>query len=822
MKIREAIPVLRPVLSDSVDTRGEKYSPARLLDERIRTDLSKAPVKEVDMNSDSTYILPRPKKGDAIYMMQAEVMSDRYMKGNLKVVSDAMFTVLDDDKELMKKTSAEDSVKGAAEKNTAIILEPNRVKRITVKAIVSSEKASDAAVKLVFKPDEKYADANLTISPNLKHRFLLENTTNGNRVRSTSISPDGKYVILNHVDMVEQDKPRGYSVLVDLRNGQTVNSSLPQGCRWTPGSQLFYTQKSGDGSYSLYFVQLPSMHSELKYEGLPTSDFEWSPTMKYIIYEDSDEGVKESGPLRRYISQDDRIPGNRTRVNLKKYDLETGLSQSLTYGNHSTSLMDISRDGEKLLYMSVRQTPSRYPFQYTDLVQLNVNSLATDTIYSDNGFANGAKYSPDGKSVLVWGSPRTFGELGVNAGDQPTVNDFDCQLFIHDIASGKTRAMTRDFDPSVAGSPVWNAADGNIYFMGLDGFYRKLYRMNPKDGKITNLPVDCDLMGNFSMGDRESKWISYTGEGYTYAGRGYLLNLSTGKNSVLSDPLAPELAKIEFGKTEDWKFTASDGTVIDGTFTLPPDFDPTKKYPMLVYYYGGTSPSQKSMSHPYVPQLYASRGYVVYVLNPSGTYGYGQEFSARHVNAWGKRTAEDIIEGVKEFCRTHPYVNDKKIGCFGASYGGFMTQYLQTLTDIFAAAVSHAGISNVTSYWGEGYWGYTYNTIAAAESYPWNNPDLFTKQGSLFNADKIHTPLLLIHGTADTNVPIGESIQLFNALKILGRDVEFISVADENHVSGGYPWEKRVLWQNTLMAWFDKYLKDEPGWWDEMYPERVD
>ena len=93
--------------------------------------------------------------------------------------------------------------------------------------------------------------------------------------------------------------------------------------------------------------------------------------------------------------------------------------------------------------------------------------------------------------------------------------------------------------------------------------------------------------------------------------------------------------------------------------------------------------------------------------------------------------------------------------------------YLQTKTDMFAAAASHAGISNVTSYWGEGYWGYSYNSVAAADSYPWNNPDLFTKHGALFNADKINTPLLLLHGTVDTNVPIGESIQLYNALKTI-------------------------------------------------------
>ena len=293
------------------------------------------------------------------------------------------------------------------------------------------------------------------------------------------------------------------------------------------------------------------------------------------------------------------------------------------------------------------------------------------------------------------------------------------------------------------------------------------------------------------------------------------MNLRNGKSRLIDDPMQASLKDIEFGKMESWRFTASDGTEIDGYACLPPGFDPAKKYPLIVYYYGGTSPSSAVMHHPYAPQVFASRDYVVYVVNPSGTTGYGQEFSARHVNGWGKRTAEDIIEGVKKFCDTHPFVDRKKVGCLGASYGGFMTQYLQTLTDIFAAAVSHAGISNVTSYWGEGYWGYSYNVIAAAKSYPWSNPELYTRQGSLFNADKIHTPLLLLHGTEDTNVPIGESIQIFNALRVLGRDVEFITVDGQNHVITDF--DKKLIWQDTIMAWFAKYLQDDPRWWNELY-----
>ena len=230
--------------------------------------------------------------------------------------------------------------------------------------------------------------------------------------------------------------------------------------------------------------------------------------------------------------------------------------------------------------------------------------------------------------------------------------------------------------------------------------------------------------------------------------------------------MKPILDKIELGKTAPWNFTASDGTVITGKMCLSPDFDPNKKYPLIVYYYGGTTPTTRGIGIPYCAQLFASRDYVVYVIQPSGTIAFGQEFSAHHVNAWRKRTTNDIVERKPLCFVAHSFVKTTQIGCIGASYGGFMTQYLQTQNDIFAAAVSHASISDVTSYCEEGYWGYSYNAIAAADSYFWKNPKLFTKQGSLFNIDKINTPLLLLHGTVDTYVPIGESIQLFNALKI--------------------------------------------------------
>jgi dipeptidyl aminopeptidase/acylaminoacyl peptidase len=274
---------------------------------------------------------------------------------------------------------------------------------------------------------------------------------------------------------------------------------------------------------------------------------------------------------------------------------------------------------------------------------------------------------------------------------------------------------------------------------------------------------------------------------------------------------------VRFGYSEEWDFKKTDGTLIRGFFLYPRNFDPAKKYPLIVQYYGGTIPISKSFGGRYPVDIWAGEGYVVYVPQPSGAIGFGQEFSARHQNNWGKTVTAEIIEGTRRFIAAHDFVDPQKIGCVGASYGGFMTMLLQTQTDIFTCAISHAGISSISSYWGEGYWGYEYSANATGDSYPWNRKDIYIDQSALFNADKINTPLLLLHGSEDTNVPLGESLQLWVGLKILGRPVEMVQVAGEDHWILTY--SKRIEWHNTIMAWFDKWLKEKTGDWKQLFPQ---
>ena len=463
---------------------------------------------------------------------------------------------------------------------------------------------------------------------------------------------------------------------------------------------------------------------------------------------------------------------------------------------------------DKIAYTSRKKTGKEYALSTnSDIYVYDLNTKKTANISEGiMGYDTNPQYSPDGKFIAWQSMERDGYESDQN------------RLMVMNLETGEKIFASKDFDSNVDGF-VWSADAKALYFTGVWHGESQVYKIDLTDSnKITPLTSGMyDYAGVALLGEHklivQRHSLSMGDEIYSIdlADNNKIAQLTT-ENKHIYDQLT-------IGKVEGRWMKTTDGKQMLTWVIYPPHFDPNKKYPMIVYYYGGTSPTNRALEMRYSMHMYAALGYVVYTLNPSGTTGFGQEFAARHVNAWGLKTADEIIQGTKLFCKEHSFVNEKKIGCIGASYGGFMTQYLQTRTDIFAAAISHAGISALSSYWGEGYWGYGYCSVANAGTYPWNAPEFFTKQSPLFNADKINTPLVLLHGNADTNVPIGESIQMFAALKILGKTVEFVQVDGENHGIVGY--QKRIGWQNTIYAWFAKWLKDEPEWWKALYPDRT-
>ena len=681
------------------------------------------------------------------------------------------------------------------------------------------------AVKYLAQPSDTDSirvtiDANRLVVPTLakEHPYTVHDLTDGRRVRGISLSADGLYALVTYQITERGGNSRWEYELIDAKT-QRIITRPTQNIRWMPRTCAYIEEVQEDGKRMLYKVEPLTGQRNLFAAGVPKGGYTISPTEDYLIITAEEEGPKEDHDVFEVLEMDDRQPGWRDRNYLVKFDLASGIAQRITFGTKGEYLSSISPDGKQLLVVSSYSRLAQRPTEVQDYYLLHVQTLKADTLMQCVGFLGGAQFSPDGKQLLFKGNPEAFDRIGCQLSANVTPSMTENELFLYDIATKQVTPLTKDFDPSVE-NVDWSLADGLVYFSAEDRDYVSIFRLNPTTGVIEQLPLPGDYAYRWDLA-AHAPTLAYLSYKTMEPASAYITynkpQLSKLKTQIIFDGRTA-LGDATLGTCQDWNFKNSKGDTVYGRLYLPADFDATKKYPLIVYYYGGCSPVSRYFESPYAPQMWNSLGYVAYILQPSGATGFGQEWASRHVNTAGRGPAEDIIEGTKKLCAEHPFINAEKIGCMGASYGGFMTQYLQTQTDIFACAVSHAGIANHTSYWGEGYWGYNYSEVSMANSYPWSHKQLYVDQSPLFNADKIHTPLLLLHGNADTNVPLIESLQMFTALKLLGREVALVEVEGQNHHITDYG--KREKWLATQMAWFQRWLKDDPTWWEALYPKK--
>lgn len=804
--------VAQPWMADSVNIKGEAFDLKQLLDSPLSfTFLNKG--KEV-----SAAQLLADKQQDALHLASFCVSNTQRTKATIAVEGLEQYRLFVDGEQVAVNGDKAETILTPSQ-HTVVI------KYLTRKNASADKKSIKLTVTAANGAPLSVGDATVKRAYNIYDVICAPNYP------SVSISPNGKFIVVRKTWV---DRKGNNHSINELRNSQTnrLMATFEESVKWMPSSnKLYFTQKASDssiageekqdGTLQLITINPLTMEREVLASHLPEGWFQFTPDEKTLIYTLTTEGRKKDPQVYDVKEPEDRQPGWRERSNLAKYDLASGILQPLTFGYHNIYLMDISADSRYLLIGKEEERLTKRPttltsFYRLDLGSMNASSATTpkvETLIEKGEFLNSAQFSPDGKSILVSASPEAFNGIGKNVEEGQTPSMIDTQLYLMTLSDKKVRPLTRDFNPNVQ-SVDWSKADGNIYFTAEDKDCVHLFQLNPKSGKFTLLKTPEEYIKSFSLASSAAE-MAFSGQSASNADRLYKMNTKALKSQLVDDLSARELKDVELGECKAWNFVNSRGDTLCCRYYLPPHFDAAKKYPMIVNYYGGCSPTSRMFQSRYPHHVYAAMGYVVLVVNPSGATGFGQKFSARHVDTAGEGVAEDIISSTQAFCDEHAFVNRKKIGCIGASYGGFMTQYLQTKTDLFAAAISHAGISDHTSYWGEGYWGYSYSEVSMANEYPWTNKHLFVDQSPLYNADKIHTPLLFVHGTADNNVPVGESIQLYTALKLLGRPTAMVLVDGQDHHIIDY--EKRLKWQNTIFAWFAKWLQDDASWWTEMY-----
>lgn len=795
--------VAQPWMADSVNIKGEAFDLKQLLDSPLSfTLLNKG--KEVS----AAQLLA--DKQDAFHLASFCVSNTQRTKATIAVEGLEQYRLFVDGEQVAVNGDKAETILTPSQ-HTVVI------KYLTRKNASSDKKSIKLTVTAANGAPLSVGDAAAKRAYNIYDVICAPNYP------SVSISPNGKFIVVRKTWV---DRKGNNHSISELRNSQTnrVMATFEENVKWMPASnKLYFTQKASDssiageekqdGTLQLITINPLTMEREVLAANIPDGWFQFTPDEKTLIYTLYTEGRKKDAQVYDVKEPDDRQPGWRSRSYLAKFDLASGVLQPLTFGYHNVYLNDISADSRYLLIGKSEERLTKRPTTLNSYYRLNLNDMSVETLIEKGEFLNSAQFSPDGKSILVSASPEAFNGIGKNVEEGQTPSMIDTQLYLMTLSDKKVRPLTRDFNPNVQ-SVNWSKADGNIYFTAEDKDCVHLFQLNPKSGKFTLLKTPEEYIKSFSLASSAAE-MAFSGQSASNADRLYKMNTKALKSQLVDDLSARELKDVELGECKAWNFVNSRGDTLCCRYYLPPHFDAAKKYPMIVNYYGGCSPTSRMFQSRYPHHVYAAMGYVVLVVNPSGATGFGQKFSARHVDTAGEGVAEDIISSTQAFCDEHAFVNRKKIGCIGASYGGFMTQYLQTKTDLFAAAISHAGISDHTSYWGEGYWGYSYSEVSMANEYPWTNNHLFVDQSPLYNADKIHTPLLFVHGTADNNVPVGESIQLYTALKLLGRPTAMVLVDGQDHHIIDY--EKRLKWQNTIFAWFAKWLQDDASWWTEMY-----
>ncbi len=803
--------VAQPWMADSVNIKGEAFDLKQLLDSPLSFTL-------LNKGKEVTAAQLLADKQDALHLASFCVSNTQRTKATIAVEGLEQYRLFVDGEQVAVNGDKAETILTPSQ-HTVVI------KYLTRKNASSDKKSIKLTVTAANGAPLSVGDAAAKRAYNIYDVICAPNYP------SVSISPNGKFIVVRKTWV---DRKGNNHSISELRNSQTnrVMATFEENVKWMPSSnKLYFTQKASDssiageekqdGTLQLITINPLTMEREVLASHLPEGWFQFTPDEKTLIYTLTTEGRKKDPQVYDVKEPEDRQPGWRERSNLAKYDLASGILQPLTFGYHNIYLMDISADSRYLLIGKGEERLTKRPTTLTSFYRLDLGSMNTssattpkvETLIEKGEFLNSAQFSPDGKSILVSASPEAFNGIGKNVEEGQTPSMIDTQLYLMTLSDKKVRPLTRDFNPNVL-STEWSKVDGNIYFTAEDKDCVHLFQLNPKSGKFTLLKTPEEYIKSFSLASSATE-MAFSGQSASNADRLYKMNTKALKSQLVDDLSARELKNVELGECKAWNFVNSRGDTLCCRYYLPPHFDAAKKYPMIVNYYGGCSPTSRMFQSRYPHHVYAAMGYVVLVVNPSGATGFGQKFSARHVDTAGEGVAEDIISSTQAFCDEHAFVNRKKIGCIGASYGGFMTQYLQTKTDLFAAAISHAGISDHTSYWGEGYWGCSYSEVSMANEYPWTNKHLFVDQSPLYNVDKIHTPLLFVHGTADNNVPVGESIQLYTALKLLGRPTAMVLVDGQDHHIIDY--EKRLKWQNTIFAWFAKWLQDDASWWTEMY-----
>ena len=644
-----------------------------------------------------------------------------------------------------------------------------------------------------------------------RDRLAIEDYLEWEDVQNPRLSPDGRQIIYTR-RWVDKLNDRWESSLWIMNADGSRNRFLIDGsdAQWSPdGTRIAYLAR-GEPSGTQIFVKWLDSEGTTQITRLTESpsEIKWSPDGESIAFrmlvpqrqswgvESKVNAIKpKGGKWTESPRVVERVSYRRDRQgfiddgyrHIFVVPADGGTPRQVTSGDWDHSDAEWMPDATAIVFTALRVEDSEYKWRESDIYKVSVASGEITQLTTRKGPDGSPIPSPDGRLIAYSGY------------DSTDATWKDRILYVMNADGSSPRALTTEFDRSPGGIS-WAADNSTIYFTAQDAGARNLYRVSLRGG-VQPVTRGAQVL-----------MTSDIGRGGTAVG---VLTTPKRPNEIVSftlrDPQPKTLASVnddilegkELGDVEEIWYTSVDGFKVQGWVIKPPDFDPARKYPMILTIHGGPH-SMYTVGFNFAWQEHAAKGYVVLYTNPRGSTGYGSEFGNAIKNAYPGKDYDDLMAGVDTVIG-RGYIDPTQLFVYGCSGGGVLTSWIVGKTDRFAAASANCPVTNWLSFVGTTDGASWYRNFAKL---PWEDPTEHLARSPIMHVGNVKTPTMLMTGVMDLRTPISQTEEFYQALKIRKVPTAMIRFNEEWHGTSSKP-SNYIRTQLYLQQWFEKWGKKE-------------